>query len=192
MSERNEKVNQAISIIRHAREQIIELLRDSPDFVVRASHVLETLANGLSFSIGEPITQFSQDIQLQASSDSPARTIMGQKIPEKAIPIKEMLLMKNASDDITFLRENVQKIYDNFNSLSFSEILNTVSDIELRGVAKLSGLVVSKTEPARFTTAILQDMKERIFKQKSDKEQREIVLAQDPIAPAAKSKAKGK
>lgn len=155
-----EKTKEAIAQIRATRDHVSALLSDTPDFQTRAEHVFDTLANGLAFAIGEAIPGKSLAVAKPTRTVTGSRTIMGQVVPEEPTPMaKKLVDIQPSRTDVDKLREDVAKAYASFPTLSNAEIRNTLSDLELRGVAKAAGLQVTKTEPAHITDAFIQQIR---------------------------------
>lgn len=184
-----DKTRQAIEEIRNMRGVLSELLADTPDFQTRAEHVLDTLANGLSFAIGD--RPQSKPRQEKASRpQSGARTIMGQPVPEKTPIVEQVAAIQPTADDLSKLREDVAKAYESFPSLSNKEIRNTLSDLELRGVARKAGLHVTKTEPAHITEEFLNQIREAIHAKAEHAEAVKKAEQAAPPKPETKSETK--
>jgi hypothetical protein len=155
-----EKTRQAIDEIRSMRGRISELLSDTPDFQTRAEHVFDTLANGLSFAIGDRPQATRK--QAPAARPSGPRTIMGQPVPEISPIVEQIAAIQPTEGDLNKLREDVAKAYTAFPTLTNKEIRNTLSDLELRGVARKAGLHVTKTEPEHITEEFLNQVRQAI------------------------------
>lgn len=69
--------------------------------------------------------------------------------------------------ELAELRLKADELYPKFLSASSDHLLDSVSDIEIRAVAKRAGLPVTETNPARITTDYIDQIKEAIRQQNS-------------------------
>lgn len=72
--------------------------------------------------------------------------------------------------ELAELRLKADELYPKFLSASSDHLLDSVSDIEIRAVAKKAGLPVTETNPDRITTAYIDQIKTAIQQQNAGKD----------------------
>ena len=180
-----DKTRQAISLIRSTGEEVAELLSDTPEFQDRARHVFESLANGLAFAVGEAIVTKDEQRSEERPSSTGQRTIMGIPVPDAPKPMSERLTgVAPGQSDVDKLRTDVAKAYAAFPTMSNKDIRNTLSEVELRGVAKMAGLPWSKEDVAHITDAYITEIK-RAIEDKADADAAQAKADQDADAALA-------
>lgn len=181
-----ENTKAAIAIIRDARAQVADLLRETPEFQIRATNVFDTLANGLAFAVGEH-PQLPGSAAPAEVSQKQGRTVMGMPVPEPTAPLAERLAEVIAGPtEMDDLRARITGIYETFPERSNKEILNTLTDLELRGVARMAGLAVTKTDPQRITTEMVTKIKAAITAKLNVEAQAAAALATPGIKEGSK------
>lgn len=159
-----ENIQEAIEVLKEAREKTSKLLTFNPALKVRTDNALDTLVNGLSHTIQGNVTHAGtvQDF-------SPITHIFGQKVAnttEAVIPVK--IELKN--EDVEQLRVRAKAAHATFLGRDNKELMDSLTDMEIRAVAVISGVEVSETEPKRITAPFIDKIKAAIIqKQAEDK-----------------------
>lgn len=166
--EENGNIKEAISILEDSKSQISELLQSNPTLQLRVTSTFERLSNGLKVVVGEAISDDNTTFKLEK-----LESVFGRKIHEK----KELKVQKTDKKEVDLLRETAAILYDTFPEQQSKELIERLTDIELRAVAKLAGLQVTSTQPAKITVAFIDKIKESIVKQKELKAAQEAELA---------------
>lgn len=166
--EENDNIKEVIAILEDSKNQISELLQVNPTLQLRVSSTFDRLTNGLKVVIGEAITDNNQAFKMVK-----LESVFGRKITEK----KELKVQKTDKKEVDLLRETAAVIYETFPEQDPKELIERLSDMELRAVAKMAGLQVTSTQPAKITVAFIEKVKDAIVKQKELKVAQEAAKA---------------
>jgi hypothetical protein len=131
-----------------AKEQLagVPALRD------RSIVTLRQLDNFLSHIIGEPLLE-----------SVPTRKFGPIPIVRRSEDAPEIKLKSAAEMEGEQLRKEVTDILKGFADRDTDEIKDSLSDIQIRGVAKRVGFKVTDTEPEFITTEYIEQIKEKII-----------------------------
>jgi hypothetical protein len=167
--EENGNIKEVIAILEESKKQISELLESNPTLQLRVTSTFDRLSNGLKVVIGEPISDNTQEGFKMEKLES----VFGRKIHEK----KELKVQKTDKKEVDLLRETAAVLYDTFPEQQSKELIERLTDMEVRAVAKLAGLQVTSTQPAKITVVFIEKIKEAIVNQKELKAAQEAELA---------------
>lgn len=170
--EENDNIKEAIAILEDSKNQIHDLLEANPTLQLRISSTFDRLANGLKVVIGETISDNSQPFKMEK-----LESVFGRKITEK----KELKVQKTDKKEVDLLRETAAILYETFPEQQSKELIERLSDMEVRAVAKLSGLEVTSTQPAKITVQFIDKIKDAIVKQKELKAAQELELSKEKV-----------
>ncbi|HRO18370.1 MAG TPA: hypothetical protein PLU07_09285 [Ferruginibacter sp.] len=68
------------------------------------------------------------------------------------------------NNELDIFIQRIDSIYPEFNNMTNEEIFNSLSDMEIRGVARKAGLSFTETDPKVITTGDIADIREAIEK----------------------------
>jgi len=135
-----------------------------PRFLITSSdHLMDSLSDieirGVAKKAGLPVTETNPKTINTGYIDQIKEAIQKQIAPvgpetrtDEEIKLDE-------------LRASINKLYSEFETIENKAILDTYSDIEIRGVAKKAGLPVTETNPKKLDSKFLDQVKEAIKKQ---------------------------
>jgi hypothetical protein len=166
----NDNVIEVIDILEEAGQNIAKILKDNQTLSLRVSSTLERLANGMKVLIGKEPSENKKVFEMEK-----LKTILGREIHEK----KELKVVTPNKTDVDLLRETANTLYDTFREQESKELIERLTDMELRAVAKKAGLEVTSTQPAKMTVQFVDKIKESILKQKELKVKQELELSKD-------------
>lgn len=158
-------INETNQIITHLREAYtkIEAIHN-PD--------MEGLKNKILLDLKKHFTA----LQLQLGHDpvkhivtnhhtGPITKIMGKDVAagvKKPSDVNKPFQQTVEDVELAQLRLKADELYPKFLATSSDQLLDSVSDIEIRAVAKKAGLPVTETNPARITTEYIDKIKAAI------------------------------
>lgn len=153
------KVSRACEVLNAAREEVVQLLADTPDLAVRADNVLKRLVEGLVHT-----TMLApSNAPTETREREPLKTFLGKPVPQAATKTREALeAVEPTKTDLDFAREKVDKAYIAIPALSADDIREFYEDAVIRGVAKRAGLDVTTTTPKHLTNAFIESIKTAI------------------------------
>lgn len=150
----------SIEILRNAKQEIDTLMKEVPNLQMRCNNVLRTLINGLLFTIGKvPEQETPEDIVME--QQEPLTHILGKKI-NNANPIISTTT-KPEKSEVELLREKAKEAYSTFIDNTNKELINSLTDMEIRAVARLAKMPVTPTEPAKITNEFIDEIREKII-----------------------------
>ena len=156
----NEKIKKVISILTDTRDEIHELLGESPDLQIRASNALERLINGFAHASGEKM-QFAGD-KKKANKREPLKTIGGIDYkPKHTRHVKEAEPSKEEKEE---LDGYIEQVYEEFKTDTPKSLLAGANDLVIRAVAKKAGIEVSPDQPCNYYLAFIEKVKAAILK----------------------------
>jgi len=150
-----DNVKKAIEILNNSKKELNELLLPLPYLNDRSNHVLQSLIGGLSFTINAVSGQESE----ASFKPTPLTHVIGLSVEHQQTDISQAIPTKPDVDD---LRERAKEAYANFNTRKNKDLLESLTDLEIRAVAKLAGMDVSITEPAKIDNAFIDKIKAAI------------------------------
>lgn len=176
-----EHLKNAISILKKAHDEISKLPADDTFQMVKSKILtnLEQHINTMSIQTGDKtLTPAGQGIH------RPLRKIFGKEIHSTAganTAGNNTNPISNQTDFLTKdtpapnvktalqlaaeeLKEKVTELYPKFLEIETEAIIDTYSDLEIRGVAKEAGLPVTETNPKNADAKFVQQIKDAIKK----------------------------
>jgi hypothetical protein len=96
-----------------------------------------------------------------SGNGKPTRTQFGPIVPRKAEDSEVKAPSVIAGEE---LAQEVNAIYDGFSERENDELLDSLTDLQIRGVAKKAGLEVTQTKPEHITSAYIDQIKAAIVK----------------------------
>lgn len=153
--ENQNKLEQAIRIIEDANEKVCKLLKDHENLLIRSNHVMTTLANGLKHVHGS----FPQ-VPLGSLDQGMSTFVVQPMVSARIMPQVEDSEPQKA--DIEDYKERVHKAYSSFLEREPKDLIDSLQEKEIRGVAKLAGMEVTPTEPEHISIEFIKEIKEAI------------------------------
>ena len=129
-----EDIQLTIEDLNNLNEIIQERHSDNPSLCLRFNSVFKQLANSLGGFAGGSFQKESN-----AFVPTPLTKVSGQEIKEKISAKLNLKLLE--VDEVEAFREKIQSIHDSFLSRETTDLLDSLEPIEIRGVAKLAGVV---------------------------------------------------
>ena len=127
------KIELSIQDIESCRTLINQRHKDNPSFMLRIDSVFNQLINTLRVLTGNGIKSNSDVFK-----SIPINKFLGKTIKVKS---KNNLKLPNLSvDEVEAFKEKIQLIYNSFPSRNNTDLLDSLDEIEIRGVAKLAGI----------------------------------------------------
>lgn len=139
--------DRACTIIRNTHTELLELLKESRYSLLRA--VVTSTLMMLS-------RRFGQSLAAQAP-----RKKFPPLVPR---PAEEGELQKPSAIAGSELAQEVELIYEGFTARDNDELRDSLTDIQIRGVAHKAGLSVTQTNPERITNEFIDQIKAAIIK----------------------------
>lgn len=159
-----QEVTNIVSVLDEAYKQIEAI--ETPGFQHVKNKVLMTIqreSGALKMQIGIDITN-----NTPKPKAAPLKKMFGKVIGEvKHAPADVNKPVNDTPNEVALkeLRMRVDELWPKFLSTSADHILDSVSDIEIRGVAKKAGLPVTEDNPKRITTEFIEQIIAAIQKQ---------------------------
>lgn len=146
------------------------------------------ILNGTRFSLKQGIINVSLS-RLQHRFRSPAthregsaRRVFGPITPGPVAEKDQKGATAIASDE---LRHEVDGIYPGFAERETDDLIGSLEELQIRGVAKRAGLQVTETKPERITTAFIEEIKQAIRAKEQNRK-----LVSDPAGVAKEAREK--
>lgn len=131
MQDDSNKVTETIQDLESCKATILERHSDNPSLCLRFDSVFKQLINSLNYNTGA----------LQSATvtfkPEPLTKMIGRDINVKAKTGK-LELKPLEVDEIEVFKEKIQLVYDSFLTRENTDLLDSLQDIEIRGVAKLA------------------------------------------------------
>lgn len=137
---------------------------ENPDIFLLKGKILGDLQkhiNSLSVHLGHDVT----DAAFQPAKTGPLTKMFGRDLtaPAPSSAATEPLVRKTAQEiEAEELRGRVDELYGQFVVTPTDDLLDALSDLEIRGVAKRAGLPVTEDNPKTLTTAYVEQIKAAI------------------------------
>lgn len=134
-----ELVQKTVDDVRELLDKILERHREDPTFCLRTESVFNQYINSLSYITGQ-VNERSN-----VFSPKPLESVAGKKV--KARDTEKLELKPIEVDEVEAFRKKIQLIYDGFLNRQNVDILDSLQEIEIRGVAKIAGIEDFDTAP---------------------------------------------
>ena len=148
-----EDIQLTIEDLNNLNEVIQERHKDNPSLCLRFNSVFKQLSNSLGGFKGG-----SFQPTVNTFVPSPLTKVNGKEIKE-AVSTK-LNLKPIEVDEVDAFREKIQEIYNSFLSRETTDLLDSLEPIEIRGVAKLAGVV--DFEKVEVDGKLVEDIKQAI------------------------------
>lgn len=121
---------------------------------------------GVAKKAGLPVTEDEPKKITTQFVDQIVKAIQAQGVFANAgvLPVNFDELSEEEKE-LAVLKADVDKLYDVLEELSNKEILESYSELQIRGVAKKAGLPVTEDEPAKIVSTFITQIKEAKAKQ---------------------------
>lgn len=165
---------QIVKLLTKAADKVAQLKEEfnnsftDPELTAIASRVNGDLAKIDSFlriQAGTPVTDNT------VSGSNTVKTMFGKPVPQNKkqaladFDLNEDAIVPDAKNQAGLeLKEKVATLYPQFSKLTSDEILDSLSDLEIRGVAKKAGLAVTEKNPKTLNSEFIAKIKEAIAK----------------------------
>lgn len=131
MQNDSNKVTETIQDLESCKATILERHSDNPSLCLRFDSVFKQLINSLNYNTGA----------LQSATvtfkPEPLTKMIGRDIDVK-VKTGKLELKPLEVDEIEVFKEKIQSVYDSFLTRENTDLLDSLQDIEIRGVAKLA------------------------------------------------------
>lgn len=175
-----ELVQKTVDDVRELLDKILERHREDPTFCLRTESVFNQYINSLSYITGQ-VNERSN-----VFSPKPLESVAGKKV--KARDTEKLELKPIEVDEVEAFRKKIQLIYDGFLNRQNVDILDSLQEIEIRGVAKIAGIEDFDTAPV--DGVLIQRVKDAITaKNDTSTKQEELKLQLNAEMKAIKDKA---
>jgi len=157
----NPNIKKVIAILHDTKDEIGELLKDSPDLKIRADNAFERLANGFAHLSGEKM-HFSGDSKKSKASRPELTHIGGSAYtPKKAISVSKAEPSNQEKEEFDGY---IEQVYEEFKTNEPKSLLAGANDLVIRAVAKKAGIPVTPTSPKTIDLAFIEKIKAAILK----------------------------
>lgn len=161
MEQQKQAIEEANQIIDLARTELNRILKPYPNLAMRVDSTFDTLASGLSFTVGE-VYRKTEQTATTVSEPKPITQLLDMAINTNASkPVTAKNILPTDADK-ALLHAEILKAYSSFRERDNAEIKAALEDITIRGVAKRAGMNVTSTEPGVITLEFIQLIKEAI------------------------------
>lgn len=157
----HQETSAIIEILQYAHDQVEAIT--NPEIALLKARIqgdLKRHINSLSTQLGIPV----DDKNFKPVKTTPIRKIMGRVISSIPIDKTTVPVQRKTAQQVEFeeLQQKVSEIYPKFLSSPADDLLDSCSDMEIRGVAKKAGMPVTETNPKTITTAYIEEIKKAI------------------------------
>lgn len=159
------KHQQAIDLLLKTKDGVKSILSDPIDqnHALRIDSDLQKIINTLSLTTGH-----GGFVTEKASTPGPATTFMGEKLEKQTVTPPEAI--KPTPDQVNQLKDQIEVAFKSFPDTDSEQILSTVDEVVIRGVAKKAGVKgISKDNPKEITVVFIDEVKETIKKSSENK-----------------------
>lgn len=157
----NEQIQAVISSIRNLQATAKENLQiDLPNVYNRLNATLLQQDNFLSHLAGTPL------------QEAGPRKKFGPIVMEKKAPEPQQEVKSAAAMEADQLKAEIDEILPDFPNRDAAELLDALTEMQIRGIARRAGIKVTEEEPETITLAFVEQIKAKITK---DREQKKIV-----------------
>ena len=132
-------VQQTVDDVRELLDKILERHREDPTFCLRTESVFNQYVNSLSYITG------NVNERSNIFSPKPLESIAGKKVNPRDTDKLELKPIE--VDEVEAFRKKIQLIHDGFLNRENTDILDSLQEIEIRGVAKIVGIEDFDTAP---------------------------------------------
>ena len=160
-----ELVQQTVDDVRELLDKILERHREDPTFCLRTESVFNQYVNSLSYITG------NVNERSNIFSPKPLESIAGKKVNPRDTDKLELKPIE--VDEVEAFRKKIQLIHDGFLNRENTDILDSLQEIEIRGVAKIVGIEDFDTAPV--DGVLVQRIKDAItVKKETETKQEEL------------------
>lgn len=182
-----------IGILSDAHDSIQNI--NNPEMLALKGRILGDLRkhiNSLSVQLDLPIKDEPKAQGRQPITKMFGRTLTSVRKTLPAPDVNKGKFKQTTSDiELAELRVKVDELYNRFLSTPDDHLIDSLSDIEIRGVAKKAGLPVSENDPKTINTGFIKAIKDAIQKQmnindlgEAGSEKEKGAGATEPLTPA--------
>lgn len=159
----NPNIKKVIAILSDVKDEIHELLNESPDLQVRANNTLERLRNSFAHVSGEKM-HFATD-KKPATRREPLTHIAGKKFePKKTRDIAEAEPSDKEMEDF---EGYIEQVYNEFITDDAKALLAGANPMVINAVAKRAGLRLTSNQT--IDVAFIERVKAAILKKEESK-----------------------
>ena len=158
-------VQQTVDDVRELLDKILERHREDPTFCLRTESVFNQYVNSLSYITG------NVNERSNIFSPKPLESIAGKKVNPRDTDKLELKPIE--VDEVEAFRKKIQLIHDGFLNRENTDILDSLQEIEIRGVAKIVG--IEDFDTASVDGVLVQRIKDAItVKKETETKQEEL------------------
>lgn len=159
-----ESIQKAISILQESKQEINELFMNEPGLTLRLNTVFNSLINGFNHTINQSkTTQNKENMKRKELKSVFGSPIGGEQAERTEKPLSKDISQKDTEKGY---KEGVLKFKDEINEIiptllnrQADEILESVGELHLRGIAKTIGL---KYEDVIVNIAFVESIQEQL------------------------------
>jgi hypothetical protein len=161
----HDEVSEVILALRELQLLSKDNLQELPAIANKVNATLLQLDNFLSHLIGVPLQKIE-----------PTKKFGPIKMePRPALPENE--IKSAAAMEADQLRHEVDEIFPDFPHRDPAELLDSLTEMQVRAVAKRAGIKVTEEDPERITLAFVKEIQQKIL---ADREHKNIIEASQP------------
>lgn len=129
-----EQIQETINDVQELKDKILKRHQQDPTFCLRTESVFTQYINSLSYITGNVSPQTAS----YGFNPQPLKSVIGKPIGERSGA--KLNLPVISTDDVEAFKETVQLLHDGFLDRENIQLLDSLKEIEIRGVASLAGL----------------------------------------------------
>ena len=153
-----EQIQAVIDGVRELLSNAKENLSSVPSILSRVTNHLQQIDNYLSHIIG-----------VSAQTAEPRRKFSPIPMPNRE-KIEAPAVMKTAEEmEAEQLKHEVDEIFPEFANRDSTELMDALTDIQVRGIAKRAGFKVTEEDPEHITLEFIEQIKAKIILDRSQK-----------------------
>ncbi|TWP31899.1 hypothetical protein ETU08_00120 [Apibacter muscae] len=163
--ENTELVKITITDIDEFKKVLLDRHQNNTNLCIRLESVFTQLNNSLKAGLGE-----MREVTNSRFTPTPLKKVMGQSVEFKES--KKVELPKFDNDDKEAFKERVNKAYESFLDRDAQDLITSLEEIEIRGVAKIAK--IANYKEASIDVPFIEKIKQAIKeKQEADKKKEE-------------------
>ncbi|AZA82178.1 hypothetical protein C1637_09890 [Chryseobacterium lactis] len=159
-----EQVEETIKDVEEMKAKILKRHQDNLTFCIRTESVFNQYVNSLSYATGTVRSEGKGAFKPQ-----PLTSVLGKQV-KTPVPKTLQLTPISISDEESF-KETIQLLHDNLLNRDNIDLLDSLKEIEIRGVAKVAGL--NDYREAKIDGAYIEKIKEKIIANQNLETERE-------------------
>lgn len=178
-----QKIETAIEILTETQTELNQLFEKNPAMMLRLNHVFSSLISNFRHTINQNINQTSENMERKPLESVFGKSILPKQTQNKPAPIaakatgeaaKEPDQNEAVANEISAVekfRAEINEIIPTLGSRKPEEILESVGELHLRGVAKVIG--IEDYEESKVDNAFVETIQAKLAEIEEEKKQQE-------------------